>query len=306
MKIKQTAPLLLLAFIWGCYYVASQKAVSEMSVFTVGIVIRFITMILLTVIMFKRNELKLLIKTKGILFRLILIGVLGFSLDLTAFIGLGMSHAGAGTALLKCDIIFVNLMSVIIYKEKFTKLDWTYTFIMLFGVLMVMGIDFSQFKLGNKADIFFILSALFVSINAFIIKSVQLDKKNPAADNVVAFYNNFITMILFIGTSLIMGTMGQLKLLAENRPLLVAVLAAGLGQTLIYIVYYYNLRRFPVWIVKVFLLLMPIVATIVAFLLFGDVMVLGQYIGMAIVLAGAFGILIEQKKKAEVQKKLYS
>lgn len=306
MKIKQTAPLLLLAFIWGCYFVASQKAVSEMSVFTVGIVIRFITMLLLTVIMFKRHELKLLLKTKGILLRLILIGVLGFSLDLTAFIGLGLSHAGAGTALLKCDIIFVNLISVIIYKEKFTKLDWTYTFIMLFGVLMVMGIDLSKFKIGNKADIFFILSALFVSINAFVIKSVQLDKKNPAADNVVAFYNNFITMLMFIGTSVFMGTMGQLGRLTENRPLLVAVMAAGLGQTLIYIVYYYNLRRFPVWIVKVFLLLMPIVATIAAFLLFGDVMVTGQYIGMAIVLAGAFGILLEQKKKAELQKKLNS
>lgn len=302
MKIKQTAPLILLAFIWGCYYVASQKAVSEMSVFTVGIVIRFITMLLLTAIMIKRHEIKLLFKTKGILLRLILIGVLGFSLDLTAFIGLSLSHAGAGTALLKCDIIFVNLMSVIIYKEKFTKLDWTYTFIMLFGVLMVMGIDFSKFKIGNKADIFFILSALFVSINAFVIKSVQLHKKNPAADNVVAFYNNFITMLLFLVTSVFMGTMGQLGLLARNRPLLIAALAAGLGQTLIYIVYYYNLRRNPVWIVKVFLLLMPIVATIVAFLLFGDVMVTGQYIGMAIVLAGAFGILIEQKKKAEMHK----
>ncbi len=302
MKIKQTAPLILLAFIWGCYYIASQKAVSEMSVFTVGIVIRFITMLLLTAIMIKRHEIKLLFKTKGILLRLILIGVLGFSLDLTAFIGLSLSHAGAGTALLKCDIIFVNLMSVIIYKEKFTKLDWTYTFIMLFGVLMVMGIDFSKFKIGNKADIFFILSALFVSINAFVIKSVQLHKKNPAADNVVAFYNNFITMLLFFVTSVFMGTMGQLGLLARNRPLLIAALAAGLGQTLIYIVYYYNLRRYPVWIVKVFLLLMPIVATIVAFLLFGDVMVTGQYIGMAIVLAGAFGILIEQKKKAEMHK----
>ncbi len=299
MKIKQTAPLILLSIIWGCYYVASQKAVSGMSVFTVGIVIRFITMVILTVVMFKKQQLKLLFKTKGILLRLILIGILGFSLDLTAFIGLSLSHAGAGTALLKCDIIFVNLMSVIIYKERFTKLDWTYTFVMLFGVLMVMGIDFSQFSIGNKSDIFFILSALFVSINAFVIKSVQLDKNNPAADNVVAYYNNFITMILFIVTSVFMGTIGQLDLLTQNKPLLVAALAAGIGQTLIYIVYYYNLRRFPVWIVKVFLLLMPIVATLVAFLLFGDVMVTGQYIGMAIVLAGAFGILIEQKKKSE-------
>ncbi len=298
MKIRQTAPLILLSVIWGCYYVASQKAISGMSVFTVGIVIRFITMVLLTIIMIKKDEFKLLFRTKGVLPRLLLIGLLGYLLDLTAFIGLSLSHAGSGTALLKCDIIFVSLISVFIYKEKFTKLDWTYTILMLFGVLLVMGIDLSKFRIGNKGDIFFILSALFVSINAFVIKSVQLDKKNPVADNVVAYYNNFITMILFFVSALVMGTLGQFKLLSENKALLVAALAAGLGQTLIYIVYYYNLRRFPVWIVKVFLLLMPIVANVLAFLLFGDVMVMSQYIGIAIVLAGAFGILLEQKKKA--------
>jgi drug/metabolite transporter (DMT)-like permease len=272
-----------------------------MSVFTVGIVIRFITMVLLTIIMVKKGEFRLLFRTKGILPRLLLIGVLGYLLDLTAFIGLSISHAGSGTALLKCDIIFVNLISVFIYKEKFTKFDWGYTLMMLFGVLLVMGIDFTKFSLGNKGDIFFILSALFVSINAFVIKSVQLDKKNPAVDNVVAYYNNFITMILFTVSAIIMGTIGQLELLTENRPLLIAAICASLGQTFIYIVYYYNLRRFPVWIVKVFLLLMPIVATVLAFILFGDVMVLSQYIGMGIVLAGAFGILIEQKKKAELK-----
>jgi drug/metabolite transporter (DMT)-like permease len=246
-----------------------------------------------------RKELKLLLRTRGVFVRLLLIGTMGFLLDLTAFIGLSLSPAGSGTALLKCDIIFVSLISIIIYKEKFTKLDWGYTLLMLFGVLMVMGIDFSRFQIGNKGDIFFILSALFVSINAFVIKSVQLDKKNAVKDDVIAFYNNFVTMLLFTGAALIMGAAGQLGRLAQNKGLLIASLAAGLGQTLVYVVYYYDLKRYPVWIVKVFLLLMPIVAATVSYLLFDERMVRNQYIGMVIVLGGAFGILIEQKKKAQ-------
>lgn len=307
MKVKQTGPLLLLALIWGCYYVASQQAVAKMSVFTVGIVIRFITLILLLIIMLAKNELKLLFRTKRALAKLLLIGTFGFLLDLTAFIGLTLSPAGSGTALLKCDIIFVSLISVIIYKEKFTKMDWACTIIMLLGVLMVMGIDFRNFKLGNKGDVFFILSALFVTVNAFLIKSVQLDKKHPIRDDVIAFYNNFVTMILFFAVSIIMGKLGQLKLLIEDKALLTTTLFAGLGQTLIYLVYYYNLKHYQVWIVKVFLLLMPVVAAIISFLLFGQTMVRNQYIGMGIVLGGAFGVLIEQKKKAEqkhVQKQL--
>ncbi|MFT4145408.1 MAG: DMT family transporter [Mobilitalea sp.] len=302
MKVKQTAPLILLAVIWGCYYVASHKAVEGLSVFTVGIVIRFITMLLLTVIMWRRGELGKLLQTKHVIKRLLLIGVIGFLLDVTAFIGLTLSPAGSGTALLKCDILFVNIISVFIYKERFTKKDWLYTLIMLYGVLMVMGISITQFKFAGKGDIFFILSALFVSINAFVIKSVQLDKKAPTADNVVAFYNNFITMTLFFFASVAMGTLGQLTKIGDNSAILLAAICAGIGQTLVYIVYYYNLRRFPVWIVKVFLLLMPIVTTVISFILFSETMVRNQYLGMVIVLGGAFGILIEQKNKASKQK----
>ncbi len=306
MKLKQTAPLFLLALIWGCYYVASQQAVSQMSVFSTGIVIRFITMILLLIVMAKKGELKLLFRTKGILIRLLLIGVMGFLLDLTAFIGLTLSPAGSGTALLKCDIIFVNLISAIIYKRKFSKQEWIYSLVMLFGVFLVMGVDFKNFSLGNPGDIFFILSALFVSINAFVIKSVQLDEKNPAADNVVAFYNNMVTMILFTVASLVMGTFSQLQMIAKDNGILLAVLLSGLGQFGIYQVYYYNLRRFPVWLVKVVLLLMPIVSMFVAFVLFGEEMGRNQYIGIVVVLVGAFLILFEQRKKApDTGKKSY-
>lgn len=305
MKPKQMAPLILIAVIWGGYYVASQQTVNRMaepghmSQFPTGIIIRFIVMILLFFIMLKKDELKLLLKVEGILPRLLLIGLLGFLLDLTAFIGLSLSPAGSGTALLKCDIIFVNLISMIIYKTRFKISDWICMIVMLFGVFLVMGVDFSNFSIGNVGTIFFILSALFVSINAFVIKSVQLDKKNPAKDNVVAFYNNIVTMILFTIAAVIHGDFGLLGKLTADTGLLTAALCAGLGQTGIYLVYYYDLRRFPVWIVKVFLLLMPLVSTLIAFVLFGETMTANQYIGMAVVLAGALGVLLLQKKKSE-------
>ncbi|WP_077532190.1 DMT family transporter [Massiliimalia massiliensis] len=299
MKAKQIFPLIALAVIWGGYYVASQQAIKGMSVFTVGIVIRLLTMVLLTVIMLAKGELKQLFCTKGVLKRLLLIGLLGFLLDLTAFIGLSLSPAGSGTALLKCDIIFVNLISIIIYKTKFSKLDWLFTLVMLFGVFMVMGVSFSDFSFGNKGAIFFILSALFVSINAFVIKSVQMDPHNPSPDNVIAYYNNFITMVLFFVTALSLGVLGQLELLTTDRGLLLAAILAGIGQTGIYLVYYYDLRRFPVWLVKVFLLFMPLVAALISFALFHERMTAGQVLGMFVVLGGALGILLQQQKKSK-------
>ncbi len=289
------APLLILPVIWGSYYVASQKWVGYTSVFTSGVGIRLITFVFLTVIMWKRDELKLLTKTRGVFGRLLLIGTLGFLLDLTAFIGLSMSSAASGTALLKCDVLMVNLMSMVIYKQRFTWKAWACTLVMLFGVFLVMGIDFRTFDIGNVGNIFFLLSAFFVSCNAFVIKSVQLDSRNPTCDDVIAYYNNFVTLIYFTVTSLIMNTLGQFHVVLENPWAALSLLLAGLGQTLIYVVYYYNLRNYPVWMVKVFLLFMPIVSTIITFVLFGEVMVPTQYIGMAVVIAGALGILLEQK-----------
>lgn len=298
MNFKKALPLIGLCFIWGGYYVASQQTVKQMSVFDTGIVIRFLTMILLIVIMGARGELKQLFHVRGVLWKLLLIGCLGFALDLTAFIGLTLSSAGTGTALLKCDILFVNLISCLIYKKRFRGVEWLLTLVMLFGVFLVVGVDFRHFRV-DRGSIFFILSALFVSMNAFVIKSAQLDQKNPQSDDTVAFYNNFVTMILFFITSAFMGTLGQLSRLASSRSLLIWSILAGLGQTGIYLVYYFDLRHFPVWIVKTFLLLMPIVASLLVFFLFGDRMTASEMIGAAIVLLGGFGMLLCERGKIQ-------
>lgn len=290
---------MLLPVIWGSYYVASHEALRFLSTFCVGIVIRLITMLLLTALMARRGELGALFRVRVVWRRLICIGVLGFLLDATAFLGLSMASAGLGTVLLKCDILFVNLISVIVYKQKFSRFDWAATFVMLFGVVLVLGIDPAKLELMNAGNIFFILSALFVSINAFVIKSVQLDPVNPVSDSVVAYYNNFVTMLLFLITAAALGDIRQMPVILENRYLAGALLLSGLGQTLIYIVYYANLRRFPVWQVKIFLLLMPIVSALLSFLLFGDAMSGGQYLGMGIVLLGALSILAEQRRQEQ-------
>lgn len=294
MKPKKILPLIAISFIWGGYYVVSQQTVKQMSVFNTGIVIRLITMALLLMLMSAKGELKNMLHIRGVAGRLVLIGVLGFFLDLTAFLGLQLSTAGTGTALLKCDILFVNLISCIVYKKRFTKREWLFTLVMLFGVFLVIGIDFRHFSV-DAGSLLFILSALFVSINAFVIKSVQLDPRNPQSDDQVAFFNNFITMLLFLATSCGMGTIGQLGGLFADRSLAIWSLLAGLGQTGIYIVYYYDLRNFPVWIVKTFLLFMPIISSLLTFVLFGERLTASEITGIAVVLLGALGMLLTEK-----------
>lgn len=303
MQKKSLLSLLILPVIWGGYYVATNAAVSRMSVFSVGIVIRFFAMLLLTAIMVKKGEIKELFKIKSIWKSLILIGILGFLLDITAFLGLSLCPAGIGTVLLKSDIVFVNFISVVFYRYRFSKGDWFYTIVMLLGIVLTLGIDFSNVQLGGAGNFLFIASALFVSINAFVIQGVLHRKKGPVSGNVVAFYNNFITLILFTGFACFNGDIIQLGKFGESTYLTAALLLAALGQTLVYVVYYHNLRCFPVWIVKVFLLLMPVVTAVLSYFVFDEKLVGVQYLGMAIVLLCAGGIVLEQRKKEKLQAK---
>ncbi len=186
---------------------------------------------------------------------------------------------------------------MLVYKERFTALDWGLSLVMLLGVFLVLEIDFSHLDLFNVGNVFFILSALFVSINAFLIKEVQHHPTHPAGDGTIAYYNNLITLVLFSLAALVTRQVGELGRIAGNGGLALALLLSGVGQTLIYIVYYYDLRHEPVWLVKVILLLMPLVAAVLGLLLFGDGMSAVQMAGFAIVLTGALFILLTHSRR---------
>ena len=72
----------------------------------------------------------------------------------------------------------------------------------------------------------------------------------------IGYYNNFIALTLFTAAVIISGD--GLRGLIDYKISGIIVLG-GLMQSLIYIFYYYNLKRREVWIVKIILLLVPVV-----------------------------------------------
>ncbi|MGC9321400.1 MAG: DMT family transporter [Kosmotogaceae bacterium] len=301
MSVGLLLSLLTLSLVWGSYYVANRVSLQILSPFFVGLVVRAVTFVLLLTLMAFKRQVKELFRVKWILPKLLLIGILGFSLDITAFIGLRLSSAANGAVLLKSDVLFANLITIFFLKERFGYRDWLYTGAILFGVCLVMNIDLVDFRLGGIGDLFFLLSAFFVSLNAFVIKSVQLDRVNPVSDNVIAFYNNFITMGIFSVIFFLSDKGSSLSTVRENGDLLFPLTYAGAMQTMIYLLYYFSLRRLPVWLVKITLLMMPVFATIISFLVLKEGLRLIQVFGMIIVLICTAGIIIEQKRKRELK-----
>ncbi|WP_155804113.1 DMT family transporter [Fervidobacterium pennivorans] len=299
--IIKAVNLLTLVVVWGTYYVATKISLSAFSVIFNGIFIRTFVlffMLLVGAILRRNGE---LLKVRYIFLRLLLIGLLGFALDITAFLGFKYSTASKGAVLLRTDVLFSAFISLF-FGEIPGLLDIIAMVFMLLGVGLVSNAQ-NLLKL-SQGDVFFLLSAFFISLNAFVIRSVQEDKRNPGTDFVIAFYNNLFTLVffsLFSLKSLLHEVIDNFRLLGINIPTL-GLISAGMFQYLIYVVYYRNLRLFPVWLVRTSLLFMPVYVLIVMSF-FGESITGKQLIGVVVILVGAFLLtmnnqFIKQRRQA--------
>ena len=277
---------------WSIYYAVSKVLVGATgSPLLAGFLLRSAALVFLTAqLLLDGNFARLFHQGKAVVI-LVVIGVFGFLLDLFANLGYAHGSLSTGTALLKTDVLMVNLATVIIYRKKLYVSDWIGTLIMLFGVLLVLGVDFGGMEL-HGTDLYFLLSAACVTANAFIIKSAQ-EKYHEDAD-MISYYNNAVVLLLF-GCSA--AAAGHFK--AESVGTIPGfwwlVALGGLAQTGIYFFYYRNLKHFEVWLVKLYLLLMPVLSCFIGVFFLHEELTAKKLLGILVVLAGAAVILMRAK-----------
>ena len=272
---------------WSIYYAVSKVVVDATgSARLAGFLLRSAALVFLTIqLLADRNFTRLFHQGKAVLI-LVVIGVFGFLLDLFANLGYAGGSLSTGTALLKTDVLMVNLATVILYHKKLYISDWLGTAVMLGGVLLVLGVDFGGMSL-HVTDLYFLLSAACVSANAFIIKTAQ-EKYHEDAD-MISYYNNAVVLLLFAGTA---AACGELRLPTELGGGFWALVAlGGLAQTGIYFFYYRNLKHFEVWLVKLYLLLMPVLSCFIGVFFLNEELTAKKLLGILVVLAGAAVIL---------------
>lgn len=296
MKKANVIFIALMILSWSAFYALSKWGVMyTASPFVAGLLLRTGAFVFLLIYIIIKGEFKELFKIKNSFLILFFIGLLGYLLDTFANIGFQRSSIATGTILLKLDILMANFISAFIFKDKLSGGDWLFSIIMLIGVILVLDIDYKNFTF-NWYDMFFVLSALSVTVNAFVIKRAQTKYKTK--NSVIAFYNNFVVLILFLASAIITKDINNLASVNIDDKFYLLFLAGGLAQCLLYVFYYYNLERHPVWLVKVFLLFVPIVSCIIGVIAFNEQFSFLKGFGMVLVLFGAMGIIMLQRKKS--------
>lgn len=292
MNVKLKSALMIggMVLLWSVYYTVSKLLVDATgSAALSGMLLRLAALVFLTVQLYEDHTFGALIRQgKKQFIALISIGVFGFLLDLFANLGYAGGSLSTGTALLKTDVLMVNLATVIIYRKKLFASDWAGTLVMIGGVLLVLGVDFRGIRF-NPTDLFFILSAMCVTVNAFIIKNAQENYHEDA--DTISYYNNFVVLLLFSSTAALTGAISPSAL--RLTPFMWGMVAlGGLAQTGIYFFYYRNLKHYEVWVVKLYLLLMPVVSCFIGVFFLNEELTGRKLLGIFTVLCGAVLILL--------------
>ena len=228
---------------WSVFYAVSKITVDATgSPLLAGLLLRSFALVFLTAQLLLDGSFARLLHQGKAVRVLVLIGCFGFLLDLFANLGYAGGALSTGTALLKTDVLMVNLATVLLLHKKLYASDWVGTALMLLGVLLVLGVDPKTMEL-HPTDLFFLLSAACVTANAFLIKHAQ-EKYHEDAD-MISYYNNGVVLILFALSAAASGQLRSGLSLPGGGYWALAALG-GLAQTGIYFFYYRNLKHFEV------------------------------------------------------------
>ena len=290
--VKYTLMVAGMVLAWSVYYAVSKVLVGLTgSAVLAGFLLRAAALVFLTAQLLLDGNFSRLFHQGRAARILLMIGVFGFLLDLFANLGYAKGSLSTGTALLKTDVLMVNLVTVILYHRKLWLSDWLGTAVMLAGVLLVLGVDFGGMQFA-PSDLFFLLSAACVTANAFIIKHAQ-EKYREDAD-MISYYNNFVVLLLF-GTSAALAGQFTPAALRFDGGAWALIALGGLAQTGIYFFYYRNLKHFEVWLVKLYLLLMPVVSCFIGVFFLQETLTAKKLLGILVVLSGAAIILLRDR-----------
>ena len=141
--LKYTLMVVGMVVSWSIYYAVSKIVVDATgSALLAGFLLRTAALVFLTLQLLLDGSFSRLFHQGKAVLILVTIGVFGFLLDLFANLGYAGGSLSTGTALLKTDVLMVNLVTVILCHKKLYVSDWLGTLVMLAGVLLVLGVDF--------------------------------------------------------------------------------------------------------------------------------------------------------------------
>jgi len=221
---------------------------------------------------------------------LVLIGALSIGVNLLGLWGIELTSVPNSSTLARSDALFSLFLSALVFREKIAAWAFLFVPVMLGGICLLTGILSGPIALGNPGDYLMLGSAFCLALNAFVIKrAVQ-----QASSALVGLFNAAIAGGFFAVAAFAVrdDSVGRL---AASQSVWPALGALGFLSYLFYLSYNTALRTIPVWEVRLLCLLVPVVATLSAWVGLNEKPTLLNWLGMTLISGGAAGIIVARR-----------
>jgi drug/metabolite transporter (DMT)-like permease len=210
---------------------------------------------------------------------------------------IGVDLCGATTAAIvsRVETGFVFILSYLVLQQAVSGLGWIGTALLVAGALRTIGVGSAEMTFVVGGVVALVGAALLIAFNATIIKT----QFNRVPNEMVILASATVQTVIFsIAVPSLVGLDGARYVLANPGALgLVALAALAIVGNLF--LYYYAMKRAPMWAVRVlFLISLPAAVA-------GDYLVLGEPIttnaiqGMLLVMLGAVLVVLSGRRRAK-------
>jgi drug/metabolite transporter (DMT)-like permease len=286
VKNKALSPgilaLIAASTIWGSTFVITKSLMASISPFLVVSLRLIISVLALTPFALKRGfRLKMIFRKEYLLY-----GLTGIALYYgPATIGLSLSST-ANAALIQAVIpAVVALLSVIILKEKLTRLHSFGIGLSIVGILLVSGNPSSSGQSTLAGNLLIIASVISWSI--YNIQSHRLPEEvDPIVSTTASFYTGVIYLLPFTGWEIAHSGLPQISLSAWVALAYLGVIASALA----YFLWNFGLSKMDASLAAPFINLIPIIGLALS-ILTGEPVSIFQITGGLVAIVG---VLITQ------------
>lgn len=284
---------ILLALVWGSYYVLAKYAVKDLGIYITGFLVELVATVFIAGAALRKLEITRFVSFIRMYPLTLVVAFNSFMLNITFLAGLTISGAINASIILRFDIIITLFIGYMFYGYRLSVRDYISILCMLGSLSLLLSHNIAEYRLNALGDIFFLISAAFLALNAFLIRHKLKDVPNT----IIAICNSATVCIGFLLFALLNNHLDRISLLVLRWDLLLSIVTAGIFVGLIVLIYYYCLSRLEVWIVRTILLSIPGFTVLLGYIILHETVDVLQIVGFGLMF---IGYMIIVKRREEV------
>jgi drug/metabolite transporter (DMT)-like permease len=229
---------------------------------------------------------------------LVLMGVVAIALNLLWYNAMLWTTATNAALLFRLDLVFVVLIGTCLGLERIHTPQLLVLGVMLLGLAVFTEVHHFDFGGHLVGDTMVMGAACGYAVNAFIIRRILTSMDEMA----VSLYNLSFSGLGFAGLAWVRGEYAQLSRVGSHAHTWLWIAALGVATAISLPLYYAALGRMPVWKLRTWMLLAPLLVAAVEWPVWGIAMTPTQACGGVIMLLGLAGLIyLERTQPQSVQ-----